>query len=132
MVHDAVRPCVRHADLDNLIAASAESPDGVLLAAPVADTVKRADDMGRVVETVQRIGLWRALTPQMFAIKKLRQALAATNAAGVDITDESAAIERVGGRPRVIEGAADNIKITRPADLALAALFLKQQAVERS
>lgn len=132
MVHDAVRPCVRHADLDKLVAACAMSPDGALLAAPVADTVKRADASGAVLETVARAGLWRALTPQMFRLGRLRDALIAAESDGVEVTDESAAIERCGGRPHVVEGAPDNLKITRPADLAAAELFLKQQAAERS
>lgn len=127
MAHDAVRPCVRHADLDNLVAAALGSPDGALLGMPVADTVKRADDEGYVQETVARAGLWRALTPQMFRLKKLQEALNAALVDNEDITDESAAMERLGARPRVVEGHPDNIKITQPADLALAELFLKQQ-----
>lgn len=132
MVHDAVRPCVRHTDLDRLVAACAVSPDGALLAAPVTDTVKRTDASGVVLETVARAGLWRALTPQMFRLNRLREALASAEADGVDVTDESAAIERRGGRPRVVEGASDNLKITRPTDLAAAELFLKQQVAEQS
>ncbi|MFL6622326.1 MAG: 2-C-methyl-D-erythritol 4-phosphate cytidylyltransferase [Sulfurifustis sp.] len=132
MVHDAVRPCVRHTDLDKLVAACNASSHGALLAAPVTDTVKRADASGAVLETVARAGLWRALTPQMFRLKQLRDALASAETDGVEMTDESAAIERRGGRPRVVEGASDNIKITRPADLAAAELFLTQQAAEQS
>lgn len=129
MVHDAVRPCVRHADLDKLVAAAQRSADGALLASPVADTLKRADAEARIVETVPRANLWRALTPQMFRLGQLGAALERALAdGGEDITDEAAAIERAGGRPLVVEGHPDNIKITRPADLALAELFLKQQA----
>lgn len=130
MVHDAVRPCVRYADLDKLVAAALSSPGGALLATPVADTVKRAGADGGVVETVPRSGLWRALTPQMFPISMLRTALEAVIAQNGDITDDSAAVERLGARPRLVEGSSDNLKITRPADLALAELFLKQQAGE--
>lgn len=128
MVHDAVRPCVRRADLDKLIAAAFVSPDGALLATPVADTVKRSGADGRVQETVARAGLWRALTPQMFRFKPLRDALDAAIARGEDVTDESAAMERMGAHPLLVEGHTDNIKITRASDLALAELFLKQQA----
>ena len=128
MVHDAVRPCVRREDLDRLVATAFGSADGALLALPVADTLKRADAAGGIVETVPREGLWRALTPQMFRLKRLRGALARALASGADdITDDAAAIERDGGRPVVVEGHPDNIKITRPADLALAELFLQQQ-----
>lgn len=131
MVHDAVRPCVRPSDLEKLVAAAQDCPDGALLAAPVADTVKRADVHGRVSETVSRASLWRALTPQMFRFARLRDALNAVVASGEDVTDESAAMERTGARPAIVEGHPDNIKITHPSDLALAELFLKQQADER-
>lgn len=131
MVHDAVRPCVRHTDLDTLVDAAVASPDGVLLAVPVADTVKRADQQNRVLETVPRAALWRALTPQMFRLGKLREALTMVLANNEDITDESAAMERAGAHPRLVEGSPDNIKITLPTDLALAELFLKQQSSEQ-
>jgi 2-C-methyl-D-erythritol 4-phosphate cytidylyltransferase len=127
MVHDAVRPCVRHADLDKLAAAVTVGSSGGLLALPLADTVKRADAAGRVVETVPREGLWRALTPQMFRIGELVGALARAVAEGHETTDEAAAIEQVGGRPLLVAGHADNIKITLPGDLALAELFLREQ-----
>ncbi|HEY8555694.1 MAG TPA: 2-C-methyl-D-erythritol 4-phosphate cytidylyltransferase [Burkholderiales bacterium] len=127
MVHDAVRPCVRQEDLDRLVEAALACTDGALLGAPVADTVKRADADGRVRQTVPRAGLWRALTPQMFPLDRLRQALAHALQQGGDVTDESAAMEAIGARPRLVEGRSDNIKITRPADLALAELFLRQQ-----
>jgi 2-C-methyl-D-erythritol 4-phosphate cytidylyltransferase len=130
MVHDAVRPCVRHGDLDRLVEALADGTDGGLLALPVTDTVKRADADGHVHETVPRAGLWRALTPQMFRLGRLRAALERALARGEEITDEAAAIEAAGGRPRVVEGQPDNIKITLPADLALAELYLARQAAE--
>ncbi|HEX7044437.1 MAG TPA: 2-C-methyl-D-erythritol 4-phosphate cytidylyltransferase [Burkholderiales bacterium] len=127
MVHDAVRPCIRPDDLDRLVEAAFACADGALLAVPVADTVKRADADDRVQQTVLRAGLWRALTPQMFPLGRLREALARVLQDGGDVTDESAAMEAIGARPRLVEGHADNIKITRPADLALAELFLRQQ-----
>ncbi len=128
LVHDAVRPCVRHEDIDKLIAAVTEGEEGGgLLAFPVADTVKRADNAERVMETVRREGLWRAATPQMFKINKLIQALEQAMKSGRQITDEASAIETAGGHPRVVGCHADNIKITLPEDLALAELYLKQQ-----
>ena len=132
MVHDAVRPCVCHADLEKLVRSALDSPAGALLAIPLADTVKRAGDDGYVRETVPRVRLWRALTPQMFKLGALREALTAALEENDDITDESAAMERAGLRPRLVEGHPDNIKITHPGDLALAELFLKQQAGERA
>lgn len=132
MVHDAVRPCVRHLDLERLVNAAFAQADGALLATPVADTVKRAGDDGRVRETVSRSGLWRALTPQMFPLRRLRDALNAALTRDEDVTDESAAMERLGARPTIVEGHPDNIKITQPTDLALAELVLKRQMEERT
>lgn len=128
LVHDAVRPCVRASDIDRLIAEVEHSAHGGLLALPMADTVKRADAQDCVVETVPRAGLWRALTPQMFRFDSLRNALQQALAQGIEITDEAMAIELAGGRPRLVAGHPDNIKVTLPGDLALAELFLNQQA----
>lgn len=126
-VHDAVRPCVRHVDIDKLISAVANGQEGGLLAFPVSDTVKRVDNEGRVIETVRREGLWRAATPQMFRIGALASALESALKQGSEITDEASAIEAAGGHPRVVACHADNIKVTLPEDLALAELYLKQQ-----
>lgn len=127
LVHDAVRPCVRLADVDRLIAALADHPVGGLLGLPVGDTIKRADGHGTIVDTVSRRGLWRALTPQMFRLKALEQALRTCIEQGVLITDEAQAMELTGKPPLLVEGSPDNIKITRQADLALAELFLDHQ-----
>ena len=130
LVHDAARPCVRHADIDSLLAAVAGHADGGLLALPLSDTVKRADHNGCIEETVPRTGLWRALTPQVFRFVALRDALESAMRAGVEITDEASAMEYSGARPRLVHGHADNIKITLPEDLALAELFLREQEHE--
>jgi len=127
LVHDAVRPCVRLSDIDALVNAVEAGNEGGLLALPVADTVKRADKAGQVAETVSREGLWRALTPQMFRVGMLRVALEKSLSHNSEITDEAAAIEAMGGHPKLVSGHADNIKITLSGDLALAELFLKQQ-----
>lgn len=132
MVHDAVRPCVRHGDIDKLVSSVDGSLDGGLLGLPLADTVKRVDKMGHVVETVPRSDLWRALTPQLFPVARLRRALEAAVQQGATITDEAAAIELAGGHPRMVAGHGDNIKITLPVDIKLAEMVLKQQARERS
>lgn len=130
LVHDAARPCVRHADIDNLLAAVTGHADGGLLALPLSDTVKRADHNGCSEETVSRAGLWRALTPQVFRLAALRDALELAMREGVEITDEASAMEYSGARPRLVHGHADNIKVTVPEDLALAELFLREQGRE--
>ncbi|MFP4061248.1 MAG: 2-C-methyl-D-erythritol 4-phosphate cytidylyltransferase [Halochromatium sp.] len=129
LVHDAARPCLTGADLERLLDALGEESVGALLAVPVHDTVKRAEAAsGRRVEcTLPRQQLWRAYTPQAFRLGQLRQALLHCQTAGLAITDEASAIEQLGLRPQLIEGRADNIKITRPEDLPLAEFFLEQQ-----
>ncbi len=120
LVHDAARPCLARADLERLLAALPDAPDGALLAVPVADTLKRADEAGRSAGTVDRRGLWRALTPQAAPLALLGDALAAAPGA----TDEASALEAVGRRPRLVPGAATNVKVTEPADLEFARLVL--------
>jgi 2-C-methyl-D-erythritol 4-phosphate cytidylyltransferase len=130
LVHDAVRPCVRHGDIDKLISAVGAGEEGGLLAFPVSDTVKRVDNAGRVLETVSREGLWRAATPQMFRINALSQAIKKAMKAGKEITDEASAMEAAGGHPSIVACHTDNIKITLADDLALAELYMKQQQGE--
>lgn len=126
LVHDAARPCLRRADLDRLLDALREEPVGALLAVPIADTVKRAD-AGRVVETLPRSALWRAYTPQAFRLGLLRRALEHAQTQDLVVTDDASAVELLGLQPALIECRADNIKITRPEDLPLAAFYLEQQ-----
>jgi 2-C-methyl-D-erythritol 4-phosphate cytidylyltransferase len=123
LVHDAARPCVSHEDLDALVRAAVDD-HGALLALPIHDTVKRADPAGRVMGTVDRRHLWRALTPQLFPIAILSEALAQAQAAGAEVTDEAMAMERAGYRPHLVAGSSENIKVTIPADLALAEFYL--------
>ena len=125
LVHDAARPCVRSADVQRLVDELWEDETGGLLAVPAADTLKRAaGDPPRAGETIHREGLWHALTPQMFRRRTLQGAIEAAMQAGVAITDEAGAMEYCGFRPRLIRGARDNIKITTPEDLELAARYL--------
>jgi 2-C-methyl-D-erythritol 4-phosphate cytidylyltransferase / 2-C-methyl-D-erythritol 2,4-cyclodiphosphate synthase len=135
LVHDAARPCLSAADLGALLdavgvqsdaaqpAAGAANRDGAVLAVPVVDTVKR--EHGDQVSTVDRQGLWRALTPQVFAFAQLRHALKEAKLAGVEVTDEAQAVERQGLRPALVQGSPFNVKITRAQDLATAANILK-------
>ncbi len=125
LVHDAVRPCVSLEDIHKLIDVAAGTDSGGLLAMPVRDTMKRQDDAQRVQQTVDRSGLWHALTPQLFSCSRLSAALASALADGFMVTDESSAMEHAGYRPRLVPGREDNIKITRPADLRLAELYMQ-------
>jgi 2-C-methyl-D-erythritol 4-phosphate cytidylyltransferase len=128
LVHDAARPCLRRSDLRALIRALAGDPVGGLLAAPLADTLKAADAEGRSARTVAREGLWRALTPQMFRYGLLRRALALCLDRDRSVTDEAAAIELLGLRPRLVRGRSDNLKVTHREDLLLAAGVLRAAA----
>jgi 2-C-methyl-D-erythritol 4-phosphate cytidylyltransferase len=124
LVHDAARPNLHLPDLDRLIDAADADTDGAILAAPVRDTLKRAGEGDRIVATEPRAALWRALTPQAFRRGALTAALEAARAAGIPVTDEAMAMERMGHRPRLVEGREDNLKVTTPADLALVAFLL--------
>ncbi len=130
LVHDAARPCLHHTDIDCLIATLADHPVGGLLGVPVADTMKRTSENGEVIETVSRDNLWRAMTPQMFRYGLLKEALAAALSGNLMVTDEAAAMENAGHIPRMVECRADNIKITRPEDLALAEMYMARQEQE--
>ncbi|MDR9439069.1 MAG: 2-C-methyl-D-erythritol 4-phosphate cytidylyltransferase [Halomonas sp.] len=127
LVHDVARPCVTVDDLVRLLDAIADDPVGGLLSAPVADTMKRDDGAGRVRATEPREGLWHAFTPQGFRYGLLRRALGEAQARGIAVTDEASAVEAAGLSPRLVSGRRDNLKITHPEDLALAALILSAQ-----
>jgi 2-C-methyl-D-erythritol 4-phosphate cytidylyltransferase len=127
LVHDAARPCVRPEDIRRLMRELSDHPVGGLLATPVRDTMKRADAHGMVTETVSRAGLWHALTPQMFRLEKLTRALENVLAGQTVVTDDAEAMERMGWQPVLLEGHADNLKITHPHDLALAEWILRRQ-----
>ncbi|MBZ0332940.1 2-C-methyl-D-erythritol 4-phosphate cytidylyltransferase [Marinobacter sp. AL4B] len=129
LVHDAARPCLHAHDLSNLIDTLFEHPVGGLLATPVADTLKLASKGSEpeVQETVDRSQLWRALTPQMFRFGALKSALELCLKNGHGVTDESSAMEFSGNMPLLVEGRADNLKITVPSDLDLAEFILNRQ-----
>jgi 2-C-methyl-D-erythritol 4-phosphate cytidylyltransferase len=120
LVHDAARPCLDDATLKRLIDAVSGDDVGGILAVPVADTLKRAADDGRIAATEARDGLWQAQTPQMFRHAVLVRALAGAG----DVTDEAAAVEALGLRPRLVQGSARNLKVTYPEDVAVAAALL--------
>jgi len=128
LVHDAARPNLSRYDLDLLLAELADDDVGGLLAVPARDTLKRAGSDGRVQETVDRSVIWQAFTPQMFRLGNLHRVLADALVSGVRVTDEASAIEWSGQAPRLIEGRADNLKITRPEDLE----WLRQRWAHKS
>lgn len=127
LVHDAARPCVRTEDLERLFSTCSADPVGGLLAMPCADTVKRAGPDGNVEATLNREQLWLAQTPQMFRYELLVEALELALREGVAVTDEASAMEQAGHCCRLAEGSVHNIKVTRPADLALAHFWLQQE-----
>lgn len=127
LVHDAARPCLRQSDLTALIQQIGSHSVGGLLGLPVADTLKYCGDNLRVKRTVSRNGLWRALTPQMFRYKKLRDALEVATRFPERVTDEASAMEMCGYEPVMVEGHWDNIKITHPQDLTQAKLILQSR-----
>lgn len=128
LVHDAARPNLRAGDISKLIDAAMSCADGAILAAPVRDTLKRADVDAKIAATEPRDGLWRALTPQAFRRDLLRRALEGAASAGIAVTDEAMAVERLGLHPALVEGREDNLKVTTPADLALAEFLLARRA----
>lgn len=121
LVHDAARPGLDAALIEKLITAVGSDPVGGLLALPVVDTVKRSG--AGEVQTVARDGLWLAQTPQMFRYKLLGEALAAAKDPNL-VTDDASAIEAMGLSPRLVEGHPRNLKVTLPADIRIAEMYL--------
>jgi len=132
LVHDAARPCLSAADLALMLSAAESCADcGALLALPVQDTMKRAGADGRHVAcTESRERLWHAQTPQLARLRVLHAALQQALQNGLAVTDEASALEQAGLHPRLLEGRAANIKITRPADLELAGFLLRRRLAE--
>jgi 2-C-methyl-D-erythritol 4-phosphate cytidylyltransferase len=126
LVHDAARPCLPRRDLDSLVRETENDEVGGILALPVAETVKKVakDEAGaqRISRTEDRSQLWLAQTPQMFRAGLLMQAL--QRAKGTP-TDEAAAVEQLGLKPRLVAGSRENLKVTWPEDLAIAESILK-------
>lgn len=129
LVHDAARPCVETAVVDELLEQLSQHAVGGILARPVTDTVKQADANRDIDKTLPREQLWLAQTPQMFRYGVLTQALRQAQADGVAVTDESMALERIGHKARLVTGMASNIKVTYPQDLALAAWYLANRSI---
>ncbi len=112
-IHDAARPLASPAVYERVVAAVREGADAAVPGVPVTDTIKAIDAAGRVVDTPDRAMLVAVQTPQAFRLDVLRGA----HASGGQATDDAALVERLGGRVVVVDGDADNRKITLPDDL---------------
>jgi 2-C-methyl-D-erythritol 4-phosphate cytidylyltransferase len=143
-VHDVARPCISYSDLDKLFTAVEHHSEGAILATPVRDTMKRSicvhstainsdrttpekpikECINYIDHTVDREQLWHALTPQVFPLKTLLTNLQTAIDNDFEVTDEASAMEYAGIKPMIIAGRSDNLKITRPEDLALAEFYL--------
>jgi 2-C-methyl-D-erythritol 4-phosphate cytidylyltransferase len=123
-VHDGVRPFVSPEEIDRTVRTAAET-GAAILAAPATDTIKEVED-GRITRTLKRADVWHAQTPQCFRFDLLRRAYERAMAAGTDATDDSALVEQLGIAVQIVEGRARNIKITRPEDIALAEILLRE------
>lgn len=129
LVHDLARPCILANDLQRLIGELQDEPVGGLLAVPVRDTLKQAQQ-SMVVKTIPRDHLWQCQTPQMFRFGLLLSALRQAKQAGQLVTDEAGAIEQAGLPVKLVQGSSSNIKITYPEDLALAEAIMRSQAAQ--
>lgn len=125
-VHDSVRPFVTPQEISRTIHA-AEKSGAAVLVAPVTDTIKETRD-DKVVRTLARKQLRRALTPQCFRYDLLRRAFEHAPNHGHDATDCSVLVERLGEVVSIVEGDPLNIKITRPEDLRIAEMLLMTDA----
>ncbi|MCK5831322.1 MAG: 2-C-methyl-D-erythritol 4-phosphate cytidylyltransferase [Methylococcales bacterium] len=125
LVHDAARPCLTSTDIHLLIDTLRDDDVGGILAISSHDTLKQVESKN-IIKTIDRSAIWKALTPQMFRYGMLKKALEMAEG-NSDITDEASALEIHGLTPKIVEGRSDNIKITRPEDLALAEFYMEHQ-----
>jgi 2-C-methyl-D-erythritol 4-phosphate cytidylyltransferase len=128
LVHDAARPLltaeiVRAA----LVAFDGGGVDAAIAASPITDTVKQADEGGRVLRTLERSGLWAVQTPQVFRRDALRRALEAPTEVLVEATDDAWLVERTGGTVLIVPSPRENLKVTTPLDLQVAELLLARR-----
>jgi 2-C-methyl-D-erythritol 4-phosphate cytidylyltransferase len=123
VVHDGARPFAPREVIDAGISC-ARGGHGAVPALPLSDTLKRADEFGRVLGTVAREGLWSVQTPQAFPRPLLERGHAADPGLERQVTDDAMLVEMVGGRVDLIPGSSRNIKITTRDDLDLATYLL--------
>lgn len=128
LVHDAARPLLT-AEIARatLAALDGEGVHGAIAATAVTDTVKQADENGRVLSTLERSGLWAVQTPQVFRRDVLRRALDVPAEVLAEATDDAWLVERTGGRVKIVPSPRENLKVTTPLDLQLAELLLAQR-----
>jgi len=129
MVHDVARPCIQLEDLNNLYNNATEQ--GVILGLMVRDTMKRTNENGSILKTIERKNLWHALTPQLASIGILHNAIEQALHDGIHITDEASALEYIKCQPKMLAGSPSNIKVTHPQDLMLANAFLNYSQNKR-
>jgi 2-C-methyl-D-erythritol 4-phosphate cytidylyltransferase len=122
LVHDAARPCIATELVEQFLDEIGDDPVGGLLAMPLAETLKSADENQRVAATIPRLNLWRAQTPQMFRYEMLRRGLEKKPEA----TDEAEAVESIGyNAPRLVQGEDSNLNVTFAEDIQLAEMIIK-------
>jgi 2-C-methyl-D-erythritol 4-phosphate cytidylyltransferase len=133
LVHDAARPLLTPHLAEEVLATleSDATADAAIAAAPVTDTIKRADAERSVTETLDRSELWSVQTPQAFRRAALERALAVDAEQLARATDDASLIERTGGRVLVVPSGPENLKVTTPIDLELAELLLRRREGER-
>jgi 2-C-methyl-D-erythritol 4-phosphate cytidylyltransferase len=124
VVHDAARPLLTRDLVERCIAALGDGFDGAIAASPVTDTVKEADESGRVTGTLDRSKLWAIQTPQVFTAAVLRHALNVDLEALASATDDASLVEAAGGTVKLVEAPPENFKVTSAADLDRAARLL--------
>lgn len=128
LVHDGARPLVTCALVDRVIGAVREC--GALAAIAATDTIKQVDEDGRVTRTLPRAAIWQAQTPQGFPLAALRRCYARVTREGWKVTDDAEVFERCGEMVVVVEGERENLKITRPEDLEVAAAIVRRRETE--
>ena len=126
LVHDAVRPLISHNAITRIMAHKGEF--GALLAIPCKDTLKLSNESNCSQGTVDRSAIWQAQTPQKFPLMALFEGLSSAFEDGVEVTDESSAMEFLGWHPALIEGETSNFKITVPSDLLMAEALLASRS----
>jgi 2-C-methyl-D-erythritol 4-phosphate cytidylyltransferase len=132
LVHDAARPLLTAEIARETIAALQRDAQAsaAIAAAPVTDTIKRVDESGGVHETLERGRLWAVQTPQVFRREALQRALDVSQDVLAAATDDAWLLERLGDRVVIADVKAENMKVTRPLDLEIAARLLARRARE--